>query len=236
MSTFTVSEEIAQLYGETYKGESQWRRLCAMDKASNILSLCCSVPHNKILDIGSGEGSILRILSELSFGEALYSLEIAPTAVKAITDGKIPSLVECRLFDGYTIPYARDSFDLVILSHVLEHVEYPRKLLYEAGRVSRAVFIEVPLEDTFRLSPDYVPSSVGHINFYSRKTIRRLVQTSAFVVIRQVSTNHSKAVYVFAGGAKGIVKHTAKDLLLRISEPLATRIFTYHCALLCAKK
>ena len=68
--------------------------------------------------------------------------------MEAIRAKNIPGLFDCKVFDGYTIPYDDNAFDLVVLSHVVEHVEHPRKLLYEAKRVARYVFIEVPLEAT----------------------------------------------------------------------------------------
>ena len=50
------------------------------------------------------------------------------------------------VFDGERVPADDGAFDLVLLSHVLEHVPDPEALLREAARVSRAVLLEVPLE------------------------------------------------------------------------------------------
>jgi len=145
-------------------------------------------------------------------------------------------LVECKLFDGYNIPYEDNRFDLAILSHVVEHTEYPRKILYEAARVAEYVFIEVPLEDHLRLKRDFVFDKVGHINSYSPKTIRRLTQTCSLEVLRQVVTNPSRSVYEYQFGEKGTIKHLIKELLLDIAPPIATSFFTYHCSLICRKK
>ena len=116
--------------------------------------------------------------------------------------------------------------------HVIEHVEYPRKLLYEAKRVAKYVFVEVPLEDTLRLSRDFVFDTVGHINFYSPKTIRRLIQTCNLRVLAQELSNPSKAVYTFRKGRKGLVNYYVKANLLRFLPSLATKIFTYHSAII----
>jgi hypothetical protein len=171
----------------------------------------------------------------VKFGEELYSLEISESAVAAILRRRIAGVRDCRLFDGYAIPYQSGEFDLAILSHVLEHAEHPRKLLYEASRVASCIFIEVPLEDTAMLKPDFVFDSVGHINFYSRKTIRRLVQTCDLRVLSQVVTNPSRAVYEYQSGRKGILKYMVKEFLLRADERLAGRLFTYHSALVCTR-
>jgi SAM-dependent methyltransferase len=228
-----VSSELRRHYGEYYDGASEWRWLGALDKGANILALCTAVPHRAILEIGAGEGSVLKRLSQLSFADEMYALEISESGVAAIRSRNIERLVECSLFDGYCVPYPDKRFDLAILTHVIEHVEHPRKLLREAARVARYVFVEVPLEDTIRLKNDFVFDSLGHINSYSRKTFRHLVQSCGLKVNRQIVTNPSRAVYVHQSGAVGALKHFIRAGALATLPALAARIFTYHSALLC---
>ncbi|MGA8490654.1 MAG: class I SAM-dependent methyltransferase [Terriglobales bacterium] len=235
MGNLAVERRLKENYDSYYDGESEWRTLGAIDKVRNVQNLCNDVPHTTVLDIGSGEGSLLKRLSDLNFGQNLYSVEISQSAVATILQREIPRLRECQLFDGYHIPYEDQRFDLAIISHVLEHVEYPRKLLREAARVATRVFVEVPLEDTIRLGQDFVFNRVGHINFYSRKTIRRLIQTCDLKVLSQTVTNPSRAVYDYTSGRGGVVKYAVKDLMLRASTRVAASLFTYHCSILCAK-
>lgn len=93
-----------------------------------------------------------------------------------------------------------NTFDLVILSHIPEHVEYPRKLLYEAVKVAKYVFVEVPLENNIKLRKDFVLDRVGHINFYSPMTIRLLVQSNDLEILSLRITNSSYRIYAFAAG------------------------------------
>lgn len=235
MANLAVGTKLKENYDSYYGGESEWRSLGAIDKVRNVQSLCRHIPRATVLDVGSGEGSILKRLSDLNFGQDLYSVEISQSAVTTIHQRDIPRLRECQLFDGYHIPYNDRRFDLAIISHVLEHVEYPRQLLNEAARVAKHVFVEVPLEDTIRLKPDFVLDRVGHINFYSWKTIRRLIQTCDLQVLSQTVTNPSRAVYEYYSGRGGIVKYAIKDLVLRSCPRIAASLFTYHCSILCAK-
>lgn len=46
--------------------------------------------------------------------------------------------------DGYRLPFADKSFDYVICSHILEHMERPAAFLDEIMRVGKAGYIEVP--------------------------------------------------------------------------------------------
>lgn len=236
MSEVTTSDQLLENYKDYYKeGDSEWRRLGALGKADNIVSLCSALPQNSVLEVGAGEGSILMRLSEINFGRELYALEISQSGVETITNKKIPRLAECRIFNGYQIPFEADQFDIAILSHVVEHVEHPRLLLYEAARVARYVFVEVPLEDTIWLTPEFVFDKVGHINFYSPKTIRRLVQSCNLHVLRQITVNPPKEAYRFRKGTKGLASYYIKQSLLGALSDRASGFFTYHGALVCEK-
>jgi len=80
-----VDERLKRQYDDYYEhGPSEWRRLGALDKASNIVALCGRLPHRSILEIGAGDGSILSRLSELGFGEELHAVEISSSAVEVI--------------------------------------------------------------------------------------------------------------------------------------------------------
>ncbi len=229
-----ISEHLQNNYEDYYEdGDSEWRWLGALDKVDNIQALCKDLPINTMIEIGAGEGSILKRLSDINFAQELYALEISPSGVETIKNKKIPHLKECTLFDGYSTPYGDKQFDLAVLSHVVEHVEYPRTLLYEAKRIAKYVFVEVPLEDTIRLPEDYHFDKVGHINFYTPKTIRQLIQTCNFKVLNQLTTNPSKEVYTFQKGKKGLANFYIKEFLLKFFPSLATNIFTYHSSVIC---
>jgi hypothetical protein len=119
--------------------------------------------------------------------------------------------------------------------HVLEHAEHPRRLLAEAARVARAVFVEVPLEDTWRLPRDVRPDPVGHINFFHRRSLRRFVQTCGLEVLSERVDVPSREAMVFRSGWRGALAYGAKRLALRAAPALATRLSTYHGALLCRR-
>ena len=229
MNKIAVSDHFKEIYEDYYEGGNyEWRRLGALGKAENIVSLCKSLPHNYILEIGAGDGAILKRLSELNFGKELYAIEISTSGIEAIMKNYIPCLIESRLFDGYIVPYDDDRFDIAILSHVIEHVEHPRQLIYEASRVAKYVFVEVPLEDTMRMKNNFVFDKVGHINSYSSKTIRRFLQSCNLKLLGEKVTNPSIH-------KKGLLIYYVKQFMLQFSPYLATSLFTYHASLICEK-
>jgi SAM-dependent methyltransferase len=236
MPSFSVKPELSDHYADYYvAGKSEWRALGAVDKVKNIQALCAGLPHQTILDVGAGEGSVIQRLSDVGFGAQLHALEISASGVATIEARKIARLRECKLYDGYHIPYSDSSFDLAILSHVVEHVEYPRQVIAEAARVAKHLFIEVPLEDTLSLKKDFVLDAVGHINVYSPKTIRHLTQSCGLEVVDQIITNTSREGYVYQGGYRGLLKFFVKEGLLKLAPALAPVMVTYNSSLVCRK-
>jgi SAM-dependent methyltransferase len=231
-----VSSELRGRYDRYYDaGPSEWRRLGALAKADNLIALCGEIPHESLLEIGAGEGALLARLAELGFGRWLHAAEISESGVREIRARGIPGLTACERFDGDALPWPDGSFDLAVLSHVLEHAEHPRRLLVEAARVARAVFVEVPLEDTWRLPRDFRPDGVGHINFFRPRSLRRFVQTCGLEVLAEGVAVPSREAMIFRSGTRGALAWVAKSVALRAAPRLATRLATYHGALLCRR-
>jgi len=180
-----LSNDVKSAYNQFYEqNDDAWRMLGAKSKAQNIMEVCSGLKPSKVLEVGAGDGSILHFLDQHQFGSELYALEIADTGVEYIKKRNLSRLKEVKSFDGYQIPYADDSFDLVILAHVLEHVEHERILLRELKRVARHIVVEVPLDYRFGVDKrikhflDY-----GHINMYTPTMIRFLLQSEGLEIL-----------------------------------------------------
>ncbi len=142
----TVSKALTENYSKYYEHNaslSEWRRLGAIDKCANIIQLCSGFDRKEVLEIGCGDGSILQRLSSTGFSSRYTGLEISASGVRAVREKNIPG-TSVELFDGYELRFADKQFNLAILSHVIEHAEYPRRLIQEAARVASRVFVEVP--------------------------------------------------------------------------------------------
>jgi ubiquinone/menaquinone biosynthesis C-methylase UbiE len=241
MKSTAVNQKLVDNYNNYYEdgnnpeGDAYWREIGAIPKVDNIVSLCANFPHSSIIEVGAGEGSVLQELSTRKFAEKLYAIDISESGVQKIRDRQIPTLKECKTYDGYNIPYADSEFDIAILTHVVEHLENPRQLIYEASRVAQYLFVEVPLEDHISLPRDFVFDRVGHINAYHPVSIRRLLQSCNLEIIDQIVTNHSKAVHLHPQGKSSITKYHIKNLFLKFVPQLATKLFTFNSALLCRK-
>jgi ubiquinone/menaquinone biosynthesis C-methylase UbiE len=192
----TLSED----YESFYSGPNPWRELGAKYKAKNLVEVCnrAGFKPARILEVGAGEGSILMHLHQMGFGAEFHALEIANSGVQAIKDRAIPAVKEARQFNGYEIPYADDSFDAVVLFHVIEHVEYERALLREIRRVAPRHIIEVPLDYHFGVDEKvehYL--GYGHINVYTPSSFRFLLKSEGFRLDQELLTQISEEVWEY---------------------------------------
>jgi len=81
-------------------------------------------------------------------------------------------------------------YDLVVCSHVLEHVAYPSDLLDDMRRVmvpETLLYVEVPLEDVMRQygerAIDHKKHWHEHVNFFSPRSLRALLSNAGLQVV-----------------------------------------------------
>lgn len=105
-------------------------------------------PSDVILDVGCGSGRAAFILEKK--GYMLHAVDIV--------DYRVVPLKHFKVYDGKSLPFPDNSFDLVSFNFVLHHVPNAIKpvLLKEAKRVSRKHVLV--LEDTPKYFFDHVMS------------------------------------------------------------------------------
>ncbi|MBE7175719.1 MAG: class I SAM-dependent methyltransferase [Mucilaginibacter polytrichastri] len=180
-----TSANVQAAYEDFYKShDEQWRMLGAKYKARNIRAVCEGKSFARVLEVGAGDGSILKHLSQSNFAAEYHAVEIAQSGVDRILQRGIPNLVSAKVFDGYTLPFADNSFSLVILSHVLEHVEHERRLIREIRRVAPMAVIEVPRDYRYNVDQHIQRFlAYGHINMYTPSSLRYLLRSEGYRIV-----------------------------------------------------
>ncbi|MDR6942809.1 class I SAM-dependent methyltransferase [Mucilaginibacter pocheonensis] len=184
MQDSIISGNVKTAYDQFYqKHDEAWRMLSAKYKAQHIIEVCKGLTFKNVLEVGAGDGSILKYLSDQNFAPEFQAVEISGSGVEYIKSRGIKNLTQVQEFDGYKLPFGDDSFDLIILSHVLEHVEHERLLLREIKRVARHCVIEVPRD--YKAGVDKRIKhflAYGHINVYTPTSLRYLLRTEGFEI------------------------------------------------------
>lgn len=139
------------------------------------------VKGKKLLEIGSGEGFLLEWFEKNNYD--VFGIEPSKENLsviqKKIKKGKcITGFIE----DAYPL---KKKFDIIIISHVLEHLIDCKESLIELGKLlepNGIIFIEVPncgnqemLEHSINTQP--------HIHHFSKNNLEMLVQKCGYTVI-----------------------------------------------------
>ncbi len=142
-----------------------------------------------VLEVGCGEGfSTRRYRLALPSSTSFAACDVEDRLVDAARS-RNPG-VDVTQASIYELPRADASFDLVVATEVLEHLDDPGRALRELVRVSkRQVLVSVPREPMWRAlnlaRGSYVTAlgnTPGHLQHWSRRAFTRFVAQQARVV------------------------------------------------------
>lgn len=162
------------------------------DKNRMIESL--TSPEERILDIGCGNGGILRHLKSRGY-DRLCGLEHSAYACQRLIAEGI-AMINGSLLD---IPADTEPFDVVIASQVLEHIIRRGRFMRELKTVLRPggrVLVFVPDN---RLNPLSEPE---HVAVYTQKTLSRFLRRHfSGVEVFQIDDQGAPVLFAQAQGA-----------------------------------
>jgi SAM-dependent methyltransferase len=218
----------------------EWRALCAQGKADHVVELLRALPESpgSVLEVGCGDGALLTALAARGVGSRRDGADISERAVALAATR--PEIERVWRFDGASLPAADATYDLGVLSHVLEHVPEPLALLEEVARACRAVVVEVPLEDNrsaSRRSAERTRRELGHLHRFSRADVRALARRADLRPASELADPLPAAIHTFwadgyAGRVPGLAKAAVRRGLFTLAPRFAERAFTVHYACL----
>ncbi len=147
------------------------------------------LPSRRILEVGCGTGHFLNYAHNR--GWDTYGVDISPWVGKHIKDE-----LNLRIFIGELedAKFQSNFFDVVHMSHVLEHLRNPSVTLRELSRVLKKegiLIIEVPNEFYYlrykiRLltgHPIFYEIPSPHLFFFSAITLKQIIQKAGFRIV-----------------------------------------------------
>lgn len=159
----------------------------------------------RVLDVGCNAGELLELFREAGWSVAGVEASPGPAAYarKKLNAPIWEGSAEAAIPQGET-------FDLITMTHVLEHVRRPGELLARLRRALRpggAILIEVPNADDALIGlfrGYYRPLCPGdHVSFFDDGSLRRLLVESGFSVVSMASPAHARD-FVYSGALSAV--------------------------------
>jgi len=145
----------------------------------------------RVLDFGCGNGVLTYWMHCHGFGKEIVGIDVSTTAIEFATRQFGRSGLTFRTFSADVGFAGLGTFDVVVASHVLEHLERPERVLAEVSTLAEWLVLEVPLEDCWagRLASllgtkRHTDNPVGHVNFWTRAGFRAFIESAGLVVVR----------------------------------------------------
>ena len=126
-----------------YKQQASWSE----DVRRYLFSKIKIKPEEKILEIGSGTGAVLNILSDETDCQ-LFGIDIDIFSLLFSTKNH-PHILHAAA-DGYCLPFKKDSFIVTYCHYLLLWIQNPLKILHEMMRVTKPCGYVLALAE-----PDY---------------------------------------------------------------------------------
>ena len=134
--------------------------------------------YNNVLDWGGDDG----LNTPYSNAEKVFIYDISGNQVK----DNLISLSEKNIKDF--------QYDLIVCSNVLEHVSYPKDILFEISQLmddETVLYIEVPFEKLMQNNPHAKNKYLlkkhwhEHINFFSESSLHELTKNCGLKIVKQ---------------------------------------------------
>ena len=241
-------------YNQTYQNElgkeAEWLRRTASNKADSVECLLNrnGIKPKRILELGCGTGAVLSELKQRKVADQYFGVDYSKEAIQYLSQ-RDPE-VRCAVADitHTSRPFDDiDCFDVVVLSHVIEHLEDPVPFLRAIQRIKFGYLVaEVPLEDLWlgRMKShlkDRRDNPAGHVQFFHPSSFRSLLQKADFDIVseRVYAPVLDQETLRFAYHDRPLrirsMKLFTERLLPLLFQPVWPWLYHGHFAVLCKK-
>lgn len=236
-----------RLYREDLLREARLAAAAAPQRVRAIEALITRnrLPVRSVAELGCGPGDVILGCRQRGIGTEFLAVDYSEEAVAHLRsrapdiEGMVADITEA----GFGLPRP---VDLVVLSHVLEHLDNPLELLCSLAEAPvRHLVLEVPLEELplYRVKCALFGRNnrVGHVQFFTRGAFRSLVQASGLVVIDEFEyvPVHTPEALRLSWSAEGtsmlvrLLQQLSRRWMPMVFAGLWSRLYYSHYAVLC---
>ena len=151
----------------------------------------------KIYDIGCGFGHFLLTGKQLGY-------DVSGVEMSRVNASYVRDTLGIRIDEGdFLAKKEGTGYDILTLWDVLEHVDAADRLIEKASAMVRPggyLFIQVPALDSFLasvLKHNWWAVGLDHVNYFSRRTVRLLLNRYGFEVVKTASSIELKNILVY---------------------------------------
>ncbi len=175
-------------------------------RSEYIIDKLHKIKAHKVLDAGCGRGYYVKLISMLPHTKKVIGIDINNNYLKRAHE-TIRGESKATVISGsiYSLPFARSTFDAVVCSEILEHLNADKKALAELRRVLKpggSLLISVPHQNfpflwdpinwtlmkffNTHMNPDrwwIAGIWADHVRLYTKKELLSKIENSGFVVL-----------------------------------------------------
>lgn len=165
---------------DKYHSTNSVERLMMKGFMAALDSMLDGLAPARILEVGAGEGEVMVRLLDRFPGVPMVGVDLPDDTLES--HWREAGLVGV-VGDGTRLPFADDTFDLILAIEVLEHIPDPQRAVAELARVGNGTLVaSVPFEPIWRvgnlLRRRYVRqlgNTPGHVNHWNRRSFASFV-------------------------------------------------------------
>lgn len=191
----------------------------------------------RALDFGCGNGVLTYWLHCNGFAEEILGVDISATGVRSAQSHFARPGLRYEL-SGY-LDESAESYDVVVSSHVIEHIDDPAAVVQRLKSLAEWMVIEVPLERC--LVQDWLAAlrgrarrdnALGHVNFWTRQSFRQFLQDNGVLIVR----DYQYASAPFSPYSSSIKRLLERILLAAFGLEIYSRLMATHYIVLARKQ
>ena len=196
-----VIEQVPVDYYQKGIEKNVFQRIWHNNKLKIVIKFIPETPKS-ILDVGCASGWFISKISREFPQAKCYGIDIYDKGVKYAN--KIYPKIEFRVADAHKIPYRKNTFDLVMCTEVLEHLDSPQIAILEIKRVLKKGGLSIIELDSGNLLFSLVwyiwrklwgkVWNDSHLHSFNIKKMEKMIISCGFSILRKEKFNFGMAI------------------------------------------